>query len=71
MNQFGLDHYIELAKVRSDMLYKCIAESNGYYKVKITDDAYKSKVNVIFRIQNGNTELEAKWIAEAAAAGIL
>lgn len=39
--------------------------------MKITDEAYKSRVNVIFRIQNGNTDLEAKFIAEAAAAGIL
>lgn len=54
---------MDLVKTRSDLIYNLLAESNGYYKVKITDDTYKSKVNVIFRIQNGNAELEAKFIA--------
>jgi len=33
-------------------------ESGGYYKSKITDKNFRSRINVIFRIQGGNKELE-------------
>lgn len=53
------------------MLWNCIDTSGGYYKSKITDHSYRSRVNAIFRIAGGNKELEAKFIAEAAKAGIV
>ena len=53
------------------MLWDCIDTSGGYYKSKITDLAYRSRTNVIFRIGGGNKELESKFISEAAKVGIV
>jgi len=36
--------------------------SNGYYKSKIADVAYRSRINIIFRIQNGDKQLEETFI---------
>lgn len=71
MNQNGLDHYIKLAEVRSKMLMECIKASNGYYKTKVEDANYQSRINVIFNILGSNKELEEKFISEAKAAGIM
>lgn len=67
----GLEHYIQLAKERSNILWNFIENSNGYYKSKITDKPYRSRINVIFRIQGGNTDLESLFIEEAKKAGII
>lgn len=50
----GLEYYIQLANQRGRMLWDFINSSNGYYWSKITDDKYKSRINVIFRIQDKN-----------------
>lgn len=72
MNQMGgLEHYIQLAEERSKLLWSFIDSSNGYYMSKITDKSYRSRINVIFRIQGGNKELEALFIEEAKKAGIV
>jgi len=52
------------------MLWDCVDTSGGYYKSKITDIPYRSRVNVIFRIAGGNKDLEAKFITEAKKIGI-
>jgi len=70
-NMGGLEHYTRLATERADLLWGAIKASNGFYKSKITDDAYKSRVNVIFRIAGGNTKLEEKFMEEAKKAGIV
>ena len=70
-NQGGLEHYIDLAAVRAKLLWDCVNNSDGYFKSKITDKNYESRVNVIFRIQNGNLELEEAFIKEAKKAGII
>merc|ERR1712147_396503 len=67
----GLEHYTRLAHQRSQMLWDCLDSSNGYYKSKITDKAYRSRVNVIFRIAGGNDALEQKFMLEAKKAGIV
>jgi len=67
----GLEHYIRLATERSNLLWGTINASNGFYKSKITDDPYKSRVNVIFRIAGGDTKLEEIFMAEAKKAGIV
>jgi len=46
-------------------LWAAVDESNGYYKSKITDKPYRSRINVIFRIAGGNKALEEKFISEA------
>jgi phosphoserine aminotransferase len=72
MNQMGgLDYYIQLANQRGAVLWDFINGSNGYYKSKITDVNYQSRINVIFRIQGGNTEMEKTFIREAEKAGIV
>lgn len=72
MNQNGgLEHYTLLAKERSKMLWNFIDQSEGYYKSKITDKAYRSNVNVIFRIQGGNTDLETLFIKQAEKQNIV
>lgn len=71
MNQMGgVDYYTRLTHQKSSLLWSTIDNSNGYYKSKITDKAYRSRVNVIFRIAGGNEELEKKFIEEAKKAGI-
>lgn len=43
MNQMGgLEYYIQLATQRSKLLWAAIDNSNGFYKSKITDHAYRS-----------------------------
>jgi len=69
--QGGLEHYIMLAKQRSTMLWDFIDSSRGYFKSKITDEKYRSRVNVIFRICGGNKEMEKKFIKEAKSVGIV
>ena len=72
MNQNGgLDYYIQLANQRGAMLWDAIKASNGYYWSKITDDKYKSRINVIFRIMDKNLELEDTFIREAGNVGIV
>jgi phosphoserine aminotransferase len=59
MNQMGgLEYYTLIAQQRSALLWGCIDASKGYYKSKITDKAYRSNVNVIFRIAGGNKQME-------------
>jgi len=69
--QGGLEHYIQLAKQRSSMIWSFIDSSNGFYKTKITDSHYRSHVNICFRIQNGDKEIEAQFIKEAKNCGIV
>jgi phosphoserine aminotransferase len=53
------------------MLWGFIDSSDGYYKSKITDKKYRSKVNVVFRILDGNTEIEEIFIKCAKKIGIV
>ena len=48
------------------MLWNMIDNSDGYYKSKVTEKKHRSNINVIFRIQGGNTDLEALFMKEAA-----
>jgi len=60
-----------LAELRSKIVWDFIDSTNGYYKSKITDKAYRSRVNIIFRILGGNKELEETFIQEAGKIGIV
>ena len=53
-------------KAKAGVLYKCIDESNGYYKGHAQPDS-RSLMNVTFRMSS--EELEKKLISEATAAG--
>jgi len=72
MNQNGgLSRYIDLANQRSAMLWTFIDNSNGYYKSKISETKWRSRINVIFNIQGGDTALEELFISEAKKVGIV
>lgn len=71
MNQMGgVPYYSQLSHHKSSMLWSCIDSSNGFYKSKITDKAYRSRINVIFRIKGGDTKLEEIFVREAQKEGI-
>jgi len=49
-----------------------LGDCEGYYASNLTEDSkYKSRINVIFRVQGGNAEIEDKFIAEAKKVGII
>jgi phosphoserine aminotransferase len=62
----GLDKMYEINKKKADILYKCIDESNGYYKGHAEKDS-RSLMNVTFNL--ATPELEKKLIDEATKAG--
>ena len=64
MNQRGgLPIYDREADIKSKMLYEILDKSGDYY-VNRTEKAYRSRINVNFRIE-GNRALEKKLIVEA------
>ena len=66
MNQMGgLAYYDQITHMKSKLLWDFIDNSDGFYKSKITDKNYRSRVNVIFRIHDGDTKLEATFIEMA------
>jgi phosphoserine aminotransferase len=65
----GIPAMQSLAEERSKILYGFIDSSNGYYR-NYVDKKYRSRINVPFRVMDDPT-LEAKFIAEAAAAGFI
>ena len=67
----GLGYYIELTRQKSEMFWNFLDNSNGYYFDKLTDKQYRSKVNMVFRVQDGNKEAEETFIREAAKEGIV
>ena len=71
MNQNGgLEYYIQLANQRGKLMWDYIESTNGYYRSKVVDKPYRSRINVIFRICGGNVEMEETFIREALKAGI-
>ena len=54
---------------RSNLFYNYIDSTDGYYSNKV-EARYRSRMNIPFRICD-NEELEKRFIAEAAAAGLL
>ena len=62
----GLDAMYKTNKEKADIIYKCIDESNGFYKGHAMPDS-RSLMNVTFRL--ATEDLEKKLISEATAAG--
>ncbi|KAM9983706.1 hypothetical protein ACTFIY_000420 [Dictyostelium cf. discoideum] len=69
INKGGLIEIEKLNIAKAHALYEYIDNSNGFYKCSI-DKNYRSRMNVVFRIQDGNTELEEKFIKEASKENI-
>lgn len=52
------------------MMWDALESSNGFYRSKVVDKAYRSRINVIFRVKGGDKDLEELFISEAQKAGI-
>ncbi|EGC40392.1 phosphoserine transaminase [Dictyostelium purpureum] len=61
----GLEEMERRSIEKSSNLYKFIDGSNGFYRCGI-DAKYRSRMNVVFRIQDGNEQLEEKFVKEAS-----
>ena len=66
LNLGGLDKMYEINKNKADMLYKCIDESNGFYKGHAEEES-RSLMNITFNL--ATPEMEKKLIDEATKAG--
>lgn len=68
----GLSAMEENSKIKSDMIYNAIEQSNGFYYSPVAANC-RSRVTIPFRVggSNGNPELEAKFLKEAQAAGMI
>jgi phosphoserine aminotransferase len=62
----GLDAMYKLNKEKADILYKCIDDSQGFYKGHAEKES-RSLMNITFNLPS--EELEKKLISEATAAG--
>lgn len=65
----GLSAIEATNRQKSAILYSEIDRSGFYHCPVDTED--RSHMNVVFRVNNGNSELEAKFIEEATAAGLV
>lgn len=68
LSQGGINEMDAKAKMKSELLYACIDESNGYYANSV-EPQYRSRINVPFKITNGD-ELEGKFLKQAAEASL-
>jgi phosphoserine aminotransferase len=65
---------LEGMRVRADnkaaVLYAAMEESNGFYNCPVKPE-YRSNMNVVWRIDGGNADLEKQFVAEAKEKGML
>ena len=52
----GITYFEDLAIRRSNLLYNTIDESSGFYRTFVTDERYRSRMQVVFTIGDGTTE---------------
>ena len=65
----GLENIQKEAELKSNLIYDFIEASGGYYTSPI-DAAFRSRMNVPFRVKKDD-DLEKKFIAGAAAEGLI
>ncbi|KAI6182860.1 Phosphoserine aminotransferase [Aphelenchoides bicaudatus] len=65
----GVQEMYERSKKKSDLIYNLIDNSNGFYQSPVTKQ-HRSRMNIPFRIKE-NAELEAKFLKEATAKGMI
>jgi len=70
MENGGVEEMERRAIGKSNLLYDLIDSSNGFY-VNSVDKKCRSRMNITFRIKNGDDILESKFLTEAHAAGLL
>ncbi|XP_032680392.1 probable phosphoserine aminotransferase [Odontomachus brunneus] len=66
----GVEGMQNLAKKKSSKVYGMIDKSGGFYKCPINPDA-RSKMNIPFRIKDGDEELEKEFLSGAQARGMM
>jgi phosphoserine aminotransferase len=66
INLGGLDKMYEINKKKANMLYKCIDESNGFYKGHAEKES-RSLMNITFNL--ATPEMEKQLIDDATKAG--
>lgn len=64
----GIDAIEKINNAKAAALYAAIDNSDGYYRNPVRKDS-RSRMNVVFRLPN--EELEAKFVKEAKAAGMI
>ncbi len=64
----GIDAVEKMNNEKAAALYAAIDDSNGYYSTPVCKNS-RSKMNIVFRLPS--EELEAKFLKEASAAGML
>jgi phosphoserine aminotransferase len=70
----GLEYYEDLAIRRSNLLYDLIDNSSGFYRTFVTNPRFRSRMQVVFTIGNGegkNGELVEKFLNETKDMGWL
>jgi phosphoserine aminotransferase len=63
----GLEGFGKVNKIKSELIYDTIKESNGFYR-SLVDSKYKSRVTIPFRIFTGgqpNEKLEKEFLEQA------
>jgi len=67
-NQGGLIAVEKTNRAKGDLLYGVMADNPGFYNCPVDEDS-RSYMNVVFRLPS--EDLEAKFVAEAKAAGMV
>lgn len=65
----GVNEIAARARTRSDLMYRCLDSSKGYY-INDVEPQYRSRINIPFSVCN-DAELEAKFLTEAASINLL
>lgn len=64
----GVDFFEELAIRRSNLLYNLIDNSDGFYRTFVTNEKFRSRMQVVFTVRSGtgpDHELVEKFLSEA------
>lgn len=67
--QGGIKKAEKLSKIKSDIIYNLIDDSNGFYTNEV-HPTYRSRINITFRVQC-DPELEKKFVKLAEQAGLI
>jgi len=72
LDEGGVDEMERRNIKKSDLLYSCINDSQGFYSCTVAEGV-RSRMNVCFRVggREGDEEMEKKFVTEAKAQGII
>lgn len=60
----GVPYFEKLAIERSNLLYNCIDSSGGFYRTFVTDEKFRSRMQVVFTIKTGTEDADVKLVEE-------